>query len=116
MYRTAYSKKNKAGATGLIDHDMRGKHLNRPHRYPGEVLNLIRAHIKSFPSVELRYCCESTNKEYFLESGLNLSKMCRMLNDIVKAKDVNIDISLNEYREIFDEDFNIGFLSPLKYK
>ena len=116
MYRTAYSKKNKAGATGLIDDDMRGKHLNRPHRYPGEVLNLIRAHIKSFPSVDSHYCRESTKKEYFLESGLNLSKMCRMLNDIVKAKDVNIDVSLNKYHEIFDEDFNIGFHSSLKDK
>ena len=43
-----------------------------------------------------------------------MSKMCRMLNDIIKAKDVNIDVSLNKYREIFDEDFNIGFHSPLK--
>ena len=53
---------------------MRGKHHNRPHAYPEEILNLIRAHIECFPVMESHYCRESSNLLY-LEEGLNISKM-----------------------------------------
>ena len=113
--RTARKKKEEAKTTGIIADSMRGKHLTRPHKYPEIILKLIRAHIESFSVVESHYCRESTQRK-FLDPGLSVLKMLRMLNSILRSQKLDLEISEQKYREIFNTEYNLGFYSPLKDK
>ena len=111
--RTARKKKQICNPTGIIEDDMRGKHLNRPHQYPQEIVDLIKAHIECFPTMESHYCRESSERLY-LEEGLNISKMWRMLKSIMEKNHIKYEISLNFYRKIFNTEYNYGFFIPKK--
>ena len=114
--RTVRKKKRESGPTGIIEKSMRDKHDRRPHAYSEEVVCLIRAHIESFPLVESYYCRESSIKLFIADSEMSVSKILRLLNNILKSRGVNLEISDQKYRFIFYTEYNISFHSPLKDK
>lgn len=89
--RTVKNKIKESGLTGVIADDMRGKHKNRPFRYPEEMKIKVMEHISRFPVIESHYCRESSQRHY-LEQGLSVAKMY----------------------ELYKEDFNLAFYQPKK--
>lgn len=75
-------------------------------------LELVRAHIDSFPRIPSHYCRETTKKEY-LEKLLNLTKMYGLYQDWCTESDVQ-PVKQHKYTEIFYNDFDIGFQAPKK--
>lgn len=90
--------------------DMRGKFTKR--RTAGDDVNFLRSHIESFPRIASHYCRASSKKEY-LESGLSLIKMYEMYNEKCTESGKN-PLKKSMYRQIFTEQYNIGFHVPKK--
>lgn len=92
--------------TGKVPKYKKGKHDNRPHKLSDIVVEAIRNHIKSFKGRESHYSKKDSTKTY-LPSELNVAKMFKMFqeeNDHV--------CSLESYRTIFNNEFNISFGYP----
>lgn len=79
---------------------MRGKHKNRPYRYPQHLLDEVENHIKRFPVVESHYCRDGTQRKY-LEKGLSIAKMHRMY---VNEKQGNTDKTPSESKSKEEEE------------
>lgn len=54
--------------------DKRGKHDNRPSRYPEEVTQSVRDHINMFPRIHSHYTRERSKREY-VEEDLSVERM-----------------------------------------
>lgn len=109
---TARKKNIASNGTGVVSIDNRGRHGNRPHKYPEAVINVIKEHIKNFPVVESHYARANTAKQY-LPEGLNYSKMLRLLMVHLDSAGIkNLVISRQIYRKTMIENFNYGFFKP----
>jgi hypothetical protein len=69
----------------------------------------VHQHIKSFPKQESHHCRPSTARQY-LDASLNVQKMYALFcedfeNEVPHMK-------LHKYRQVFNEDFNLGFQQP----
>ena len=73
-----------------------GKYNNRPFKIRKNILNLIRNHIKSFPSRNNPYDLEDSSRVY-LSQDLNIKKIF----EIIKDKHTSRKVFYDEYREIF---------------
>lgn len=114
--RTAKEKQTKKenSVAGIFEGDERGRHLNRPFKYPEIIKNDIREHIRKFPTMESHYCRENVQRKY-VEEGLTLAKMYRMyVKESGKAEDDPMLASRSMYENIFREEFNYGFFIPKK--
>lgn len=87
--------------------DFRGRHTNRPHAIPGNVKELIREHISSFPKQESHYSRSKTHTE-FLSEDLNLKIMYKLFCE--KYPEHN-NISIRTYKDIFSR-MNLKFGLP----
>jgi len=89
--------------------DNRGKHGNHKKINENDK-EMIRNHIKMFPSVESHYSRAHSEKTY-LNPDLSISQMYRLY--VSYCKDLEI-VALNEaiYRKIFVEEFNMSFKKP----
>lgn len=92
--------------TGTTPTYRKGKHDKRPHKLSNAVIEAIRNHIKSFKGRESHYSKKDSNKTY-LPSELNVSKMFKMFQE-----DNENACSLESYRTIFNNEFNISFGYP----
>ena len=96
---------------GLTREDKRGKH-NKRKVISKTSMELIRAHIKSYPAVESHYS-RSRSKRKYLPSGLTIQSMYRdyvkhcQKRNIIPEKDCI-------YRRTFCQEFNYGFHKPKK--
>lgn len=87
--------------------DQRGKHKNRPHKYPEGMKNKVRKHIQSFP---LMPSDKGDGKKFFDQEDLTLSKMYRMyVEQTGKTEDDPTVVSYNMYDTIFKNEFDIEF-------
>lgn len=103
-------KKQTAG--GFVSRDMRGRHVP-PNKLPEEVLNGVRAHIKSFPSYESHYSREKS-KRHYLGPELSIEKMYRLY--LAKCEEDRIPkqqtSKLWVYKKCFNTEFNLSFKKP----
>lgn len=91
--------------------DKRGKHENR-RKLALELIDSVKAHIKSFPLVESHYCRVNTRKKY-LDENLSVAKMHRLyLFNHVESHPHTA--TLRQYRDIFNTYFNLSFFKPKK--
>lgn len=90
--------------------DKRGKHVKKKASNEGK--EIIRNHIKSFPKVETHYCRASVKREY-IDPCLSVSKMYDLYVFHCNSKGI-IPEKLYTYRNIFNNDFNLGFHMPTK--
>lgn len=74
---------------------MRGSHHNRTNRYPEEMLDEVREHIRKFPVTESHYCRVNTKKNY-LEEGLSMAKMYRLY---VLQKKSQLQSTMNDTKD-----------------
>lgn len=89
----------------IIGDDLRGKHMTNRKRMDPNVIQEIREHITSFPSVESHYCRKSSSRK-FLPADLDVTNMYDLFGkqDLVKP---------SLYRIIFRE-YNLSFHKPKK--
>lgn len=107
-------KKISASATGIIGKDMRGIHINRANRTPEEIKQSIRLHINSVPTVESHYLRKKTSKLYF-EETLNITKLFNLYEEWMRNEHPLLPMaSLRQYRDVFNNEFNIEFFKPKK--
>lgn len=89
----------------------RGRH--KPHNKTSEnLLEGVRQHIESFPSVESHYCRKDTNRK-FLAQDLNITKMYHLYQDKCKAENKTA-VSAALYRKVFNEEYDFSFHTPKK--
>uniref|UniRef100_A0A8D8SDE5 Uncharacterized protein n=1 Tax=Cacopsylla melanoneura TaxID=428564 RepID=A0A8D8SDE5_9HEMI len=87
--------------------DGRGKHTNRPRAIDNDVRDLVREHIRSFPTIESHYGRTNTAK-CSLASDLSLKKMFRLFQRDRESRNVTYSL----YRKIFNSDFKLRFGVP----
>ena len=100
-------------ATGqpCVNPDRRGKHLNRPHKIPDSTLAHIKDHISSFPAETSHYSRSKNGNRLYLSPILSLRKMYDEY--VIVCRNTNTKpVSLNCYRTVFNEHFNLGFGCP----
>ena len=97
--------------TGAMVADMRGMHKNHP-TLDENIVQDIRDHIKSFPTVPSHNVRQSSSKQY-LKDGLSLAAMYRLYKEHCDKKGTP---SAKEatYKAVFYRDFNIAFHKPKK--
>lgn len=100
------------GLTTLLA-DQRGKHNNRPERIKEVIKDSVRNHIIMFPVVPSHYVRKDSKKMY-LEEGLNIKKMYRLYTDYCTDAQIIERATIRQYRDIFNEEFNISFFKPKK--
>lgn len=98
--------------TGLIAPERQGKH-GKQRRVSEAVVNSVREHILTFPTVN-SYHGKSKSKRQYLEAGLSVAKMFRMYKEYCSVKNIQTVASADRYRRVFDEDFNLAFLKAKK--
>ncbi|PSN33909.1 hypothetical protein C0J52_20398 [Blattella germanica] len=106
-YRRVQSLKKSLVETGKAPVDMRGKHLNRPHRLPTETVNSVISRISFLKGRMPHYSLHDTGKVH-LSEDLSISK----LHEMYRAKYPSHSVSYESYRDIFNNKFNIGFGYP----
>lgn len=90
--------------------DQRGKGTKKVT--PPEILASVRSHIERFPVMASHYCREKTQRKY-LASDLNITIMYRMYKEACSEKKLPC-ASSSMYRQIFCEEYNLGFYRPRK--
>lgn len=96
--------------TGIATSPLKGKYIK--YAIPDNVVEGVRAHIKSFPCVDSHYCRANSSRK-FLESKLNIT----IMYDLYLESEFVINnqpVKLHKYREIFNTAFNYGFYIPRK--
>lgn len=79
---------------------------------PSQVLENVKLHIPSYPTVPSHYCRSSTKRDY-LDPSLNITLMYKLYCDLCNSKDQD-KVYLAVYRKVFNEYFNLGFHRPKK--
>ena len=102
--------KKKITGAGICLTDGRGHHSNHP-KTSEQDKNNIRDHIKMFPFKESHYSRNKTNKKYFLNPDLSISRMYDLYKNHFTENHFNI-LSEFMYRKIFVEEFNLAFKKP----
>ena len=109
--RTVSTVHKKLSAIGICMEDLRGRHNNRPNRATENQQSDIRKHIESFQPIESHYCRKDSGKQY-LPANLTVSKMYEAYTENCPLSEV--PASINVYRRIFNEEYNLSFHTPLK--
>jgi hypothetical protein len=96
--------------TGVALTPTKGKHVKKITN--PQALEGVRAHINSFPVVESHYCRAESSKLY-LDPQLSVAEMHRLFLESDWYDESN-PIPLHKYREVFANEFNLGFHHPKK--
>ncbi|ESO92470.1 hypothetical protein LOTGIDRAFT_175701 [Lottia gigantea] len=94
--------------------DKRGAHSCKNIINTEPQKEIIRNHIKSFPTIPSHYCRANSKRQY-LEPGLTVQKMYNLYVDNCNRDEIK-PLKLYVYRDIFNLEFNIGFHVPKKDK
>lgn len=88
--------------------DKRGKKppINKTSQ---EIIDNVKKHIESFPSMESHYCRKNSQRKY-LDSQLSIRKMY----DLFKKQHPQSTISETTYRRTFCNNYNLSFFVPKK--
>lgn len=101
-----FFKKVQDPKSGVPRSPLTGKHKKKV--ILDERKELVRKHIASFPTVDSHYCRANSSRKY-LETNLNIQRMY----DLYKSE-TEEPVKYHFYRNIFNSEFNIGFLKPKK--
>ena len=87
--------------------DKRGRH--RPaNKTAEEDINMVKAHIKSFPSYKSHYSRKDNPSRKFLSPCLSVQKMYELYKERCDEEDTH-KVSEWVYRKVFNESFNFSF-------
>jgi len=71
---------------------------------------LVRQHIESIPALDSHYRRENTNKQYFEDCTLNITKIYQLYLDWIPPG--TSPVKDWKYRQIFNHEYNYGFSPP----
>lgn len=108
--RVVFTAIGKLTDLGVCESEKRGKCSGRGL---SEEKERIKQHINSFPRLESHYARKDSRREY-LESNLSILKMYEMYIDSRKKEGCLKPASERTYRDVFNNDFNIGFHKRMK--
>ncbi|GFN81313.1 hypothetical protein PoB_000781900 [Plakobranchus ocellatus] len=91
-------------SNGVLTPSKQGRH-DKHEKVKETVVQDVRDHINSFAAIDSHYCSARTNKKY-LDALLSLAKMYRLYEEADKEHE---RASIDKYRRIFDEEFNLAF-------
>lgn len=111
--RTAERKSKVAKNPYELPGDQRGKHNSRPTRVPKGLTDSARSHISSFPVMDSENGEDNAPKK-FVEVGLNITRMYRLYREEMEKNRQKDYVSKQKYREIFNTEFNYGFVVSKK--
>ena len=81
--------------------DLRGKHETRPQKIKSDIWDLIRKHLKKFPSIKSHYAREKSNSRFFLNPFLNVIILFTSFKDYYKEQTrKTLNISYQNYYEL----------------
>lgn len=83
-----------------------------PNKTPAEMIEDVREHIKSFPTMTSHYVRKSVKREY-LDCKLSVPKMYKLYLEQCNERE-KTPVSESIYRKIFSTEFNPGFFVPKK--
>lgn len=97
--------------------DKRGKKVP-PNKTDPAVMEKVKAHIESFPTMESHYC-RKTTKRVYLDSSLSIKKMYELYVEEVREREKTTNdsekvVSEMTYRRYFCEQYNLSFFKPKK--
>lgn len=99
---------------GNIQGDMRGRHSRKSNEINERKKDKVKEHINSFAPIESHYLRSRTTRKY-IDGDLTVSKMHRLFLEWLKEHNDNENnVTLRQYRDIFNGYFNIGFYIPKK--
>ncbi|CAG9838458.1 unnamed protein product [Diabrotica balteata] len=105
----ALKGKNQNGLFNMKD--KRGKHAPY-NKTPDILVQKVKEHIESFPTMESHYCRKSSNRLY-LDPNLSISKMFELYMEQCKRRD-EAHVTEITYRRIFGKHYNMSFFNPKK--
>ena len=95
---------NHITSTGLAPKDKRGKHKNRPHAVPDQIIQLIHSHIQSFKGRRSHYSFTKNKSVRYLPESLSIKKMHKLFLQFYK-----IQLKYGTYYRIFTTKYNLSF-------
>ena len=115
-----------------IEPDQRGKHQNRPHKVSDEVRELVREHIKTFPTRNSHYSRKGNYGRVYLSSELSIARLYKNFlqthdPEYLVLQEANLQrkishqplevlrkplVSEHFYHDLFVNEFNIHFGYP----
>ena len=105
------NKANNESISAFYPPDRRGRH--EPYnKISEELLEGVRFHIKTFPTMEPHYTRSTTTRQ-FLGSDLNINKMYELYVQHCKSKGQSF-VKRAMYRKVFCDEFNFSFHRPKK--
>ena len=102
-------QKKRGRKSNICPADGRGKHSNHYKIEDGNK-NVIRTHIKNFPTYTSHYSRERTSKKY-LSPDLSITLMYQLYCEYCKKNNIKHEKE-SQYRKIFNEEFNLSFHAP----
>lgn len=110
-----YSEVNRSDIkTSKIDE--RGKHCPK-NKTAADDVNTVIAFINKLPAVPSHYCRKDTTRKYLPTELKNVSNLYRMFKQHLATEgDKKSKVSLQVFKKIFKNEFNIGFHVPKKDK
>lgn len=98
---------------GMLRDVQSGKHENRANKCSAQVINSIKKHIESFPTIDSHYCRKDTVKRY-LDESLSVNEMYRLYQKKCAEDGMEEVASKDKYRRVFTEQYNLAFFRPKK--
>jgi len=89
----------------------RGKHTNRPNKLSDERRQLVHEHIMMFPAESSHFSRHDNPNRLYLPATLSINAMYVDYEASIELKQM-LPVSCCMYRQIFCNDFNLGFGSP----
>lgn len=111
VIQTAHNKLN--SGLGAVSPDKRGRHVRALNHLSEQRKELIRNHINSIPLVDSHYCREKSSRKY-MSQELNIKKLYLLFQEKLAEDQIKIEITERQYRDVFNNDFNIAFQMPQK--
>lgn len=105
---------------GTISPDKRGKNRAGVKKVDPRIIQSVKDHINSIPRVESHYIRKDSSREYLPEGLNNVSRMFDLykdwLNEEVQKnrREAHPPASERQYRDTFNDSFNLGFFLPKK--
>ena len=98
---------------GVPQGDKRGKYEHTHQQLPLNLIEEVKAHVRSFPTNMSHYTRSHSASRLFLSPNLNISRMYHLFEDKCKANSQE-HVKESMYRNIFNTHFNLSFHTPRK--
>ena len=105
-------KKKREYGNGFARKDQRGHHPKSRRNLDDCLVNEVKKHIESFPTVDPHYVRKKSQRKY-LDSRLNITKMYELYTTKMKERGTRC-VRYNTYRHIFAINYNLSFHHPKK--